>query len=69
MVAAASQTADRRTTYIEDGNFVNSFALGIRLSGKIFVDVLEVRDGDILFKFFVKDNIVIDKLNLASEIL
>ena len=68
-MAAASQTEDRRTTYIEDGNFVNSFALGIRLSGKIFVDILEVGDGDILFKFFVKDYIVVDKFDLACEIL
>lgn len=56
-------------TYIKDRNFIDAFALGIRLSGKIFVDILEVGDGNILLKLFIEYDIVIDQLNLPCEIL
>ena len=59
----------KASTYIEDGNFIDSFALGIGLSGKIFVDILEVGDSDVLLKLFVKDDIVVDQLNLTCKIL
>ena len=40
-------------TYIENADFVDSLALGVRLCSQILVDILEVRNGDILLELFV----------------
>jgi len=56
-------------TYVEDGNFVYALALSIRLRGKILVDILEVRDGDILLEFLVEDDVIVNELDLPCEIV
>ena len=47
-------------TYVEDGDLVNSFALGIRLSGQVFVNILEIRYGHILLKLLIENDVVIN---------
>ena len=47
-------------TYIEDANFVDSLALCVRLGSEVLVDILEVRDRNILLELLVKDDVVID---------
>ena len=56
-------------TYVEDGDFVYALALSIRLRGKILVDILEVRDGDILLEFLVEDDVIVNELDLPCEIV
>ena len=56
-------------TYVEDGNLVNSFALRIRLSGQVLINILEIRYGHILLELFIENDVVINKLDTATEIL
>ena len=56
-------------TYVKDGDFVDSFALGIRLGRQVLVDVLEVGDGDVLLELLVEDDVVVDEFDLASHVL
>ena len=60
---------DAWLTYIEDANFVDSLALGVRLCSEVLVDILEVRNCDILLKFLVEDDVVVDELNLSRQVL
>ena len=53
------------STYVEDRDLVDALALRIRLCGQVLVDVFEVRDRHILFELLVKDNIVVNELNLS----
>ena len=57
------------STYVQDGDFVDAFALCVRLSCEILVYVLEVGDGDILFELFIEDYVVVNELNLTSEVV
>lgn len=50
---------------IENGNFIDALALGIRLCGQILVDILEVGDSDVLLKLFVQDYIIIDEFDFT----
>ena len=44
---------DRVSTYAEDAHFVDSLRLSIRLSCQVLVDVLEIRDSDVLLELFI----------------
>ena len=56
-------------TYVENGDLVNSLALGIRLRGQVLVNVLEVRYGHILLELLIENNTVVNQLNTALEIV
>lgn len=56
-------------TYGKYGNFVDALALGIGLRSQIFVDVLEVGDGHVPLEFLVQNDVVVDELDLARQIL
>ena len=56
-------------TYVENGNLVNSFALRIRLSGQVLINILEIRYGHILLELFIENDVVINKFDTATEIL
>lgn len=47
-------------TYVQDGDLVNSFALGIRLGGQVLVNILEIRYGHILLKFLIENDVIIN---------
>ena len=60
---------EKMVTYVEDGNLVNSFALRIRLSGQVLINILEIRYGHILLELFIENDVVINKFDTATEIL
>ena len=56
-------------TYVEDGDLVDSLALGIRLSGQVLVNILEIRYGHILFELLIENDVIVNKLDTAIEFL
>ena len=50
----------QRGTYVEDGDLINPLALAVRLRGEVLVDVLKVRNCDVLLELFVQNNVVVD---------
>ena len=60
---------EKMVTYVEDGDLVNALALGIRLSCQILVYILEIRYGHILLEFLIENDVVINQLDTATEIV
>ena len=58
-----------REAYIEDADFIDSFTLRVRLGRQVLVNVLKVGDRDVFLELLVQDDVVVDKFDLAREVL
>ena len=76
-VIAAIEVQDRKESLTYDAwkirvsqqsDFIYAFVFVIRLRNQILIDILEVRNGNILFELFIVDDLIVHKFNLFIAI-
>jgi hypothetical protein len=55
---------EKRETYGENGQFIDSLVFVIRLLHQVLIDILEVRDRNVFLKIFIKNLSIVNKFNL-----